>query len=197
MQLPWIGLVVVAMVAFRVDVPEERLRVGDPFPVLGGQFLTGRTATLPQAASGTIRLVAMGFTYQSRFPVEALGEWYRTTIGPDAGVTVFEVPMIGGFATLGRWFIDRGMRRGTPAEFHEDVIIVYRGANSWKRRLAYAPGHEDDAYLIVLDGGGIVRWLHRGLFDEATADELRGVLASLVPTRTVAGQVLPDRRGIE
>ena len=32
-------------------------------------------------------------------------------------VTLFEVPMIMvGLGTLGRWFIDRGMRKGTPVE---------------------------------------------------------------------------------
>ena len=75
--------------------------------------------------------------------------------------------MIGGLWTLGRWFIDWGMRSGTPAELHEQVITVYGGTGDWKQRLAYSPEHEDDAYLILLDRDGIVRWLHHGAFDES------------------------------
>lgn len=163
----------------RAGHAQDALRVGDRLPVLKGQFLSGRDAELPGASSDTIAFVAMGFTYKSRFPVEAWGRWYRATIGSRTDVTFFEVPMIGGLATLGRWFIDRGMRSGTPVELHDHVITVYGGTGDWKRRLSYSPEHEDDAYLIVIDKKGVVRWLHHGGFDQGRADELRGLLASL------------------
>ena len=94
----------------RAGSVQEPLRVGDRFPALKGQFLTGRDAVLPQASSGQVALVAIGFTYKSRFPVEAWADWYRTAFGSRTDVTFFEVPMIGGLGKLGRWFIDRGMR---------------------------------------------------------------------------------------
>ena len=169
---------------------EQTLQVGDRLPTLTGQFLTGRDAVLPRAASGKIALVAMGFTYQSRFPVEAWGRWFRAAMGPTPDVTFFEVPMIGGFATLGRWFIDRGMRSGTPSELHDHVITVYGGTGAWKTQLSYSSEYKDDAYLIVLDGEGIVRWLHHGPFDQSRADELRRLLTSLADTRPVAAD--PD-----
>jgi hypothetical protein len=155
------------------------LVIGSPLPTLKGHFLTGREAVLPQAARGNVALIAMGFTYQSRFPVEAWGEWYRATPGERTGVTFFEVPMIGGLATLGRWFIDRGMRSGTPPALHDQVITVYRGTGEWKRWLSYSADHKDDAYLIVVDRKGIVRWLYRGGFDQARADDLQRLLTSL------------------
>ena len=176
-----------SMATLQAGRAQESLRVGDPLPELKGRFLTGRDAALPQAASGKVTLVAIGFTYQSRFPVEAWADWYRKTVGSRADVALFEVPMIGGLATLGRWFIDRGMRSGTPVELHERVITVYKGTGDWKKRLAYSPEREDDAYLIVFDRDGIVQWLHHGGFDQARADELRGILTSLAdgpPTMT-------------
>ncbi len=162
------------------------LRVGDRLPPLKGHFLTGRDAVLPQASSGKVALVAMGFTYGSRLPVEAWGNWFRATIGPRADVTFFEVPMIGGFATLGRWFIDRGMRNGTPVELHERVITVYGGTGDWKKRLSYSAEHKDDAYLVVLDGEGVVRWLHHGAFAQPRADELQRLVISLADKRSTA-----------
>jgi len=191
----FIGVLVMSMATLRAGPTLESLRVGDRLPILKGQFLSGRDVELPRASSGKVTLVAMGFTYKSRFPVEGWGGWYRATIGSRTDVTFFEVPMIGGLATLGRWFIDRGMRSGTPAELHEHVITVYSGTGDWKRRLSYAPAHEDDAYLIVLDRDGIVRWLHHGEFDQARADDLRGLLTSLAGGRTaVADHDLADRR---
>ncbi len=168
-----------SMGTLRAGGVQEHLRVGDPLPTLEGQLLTGRDAVLPQAASGEVTLVAIGFTYQSRVPVEAWADWHRTTVGSRADVTLFEVPMIGGLASLGRWFIDRGMRSGTPADLHDRVLTVYGGTGEWKRRLSYSPEHKDDAYLIVVDREGIVQWLHHGAFDQAQADGLLRVLTSL------------------
>ena len=189
----FIGVLLMSMATLRAGPAQASLRVGDRLPMLRGQFLSGRDAELPRASSGKVALVAMGFTYRSRFPVEAWGTWYRATIGSRTDVTFFEVPMIGGLSTLGRWFIDRGMRSGTPVELHEHVITVYGGTGDWKRRLSHSAEHEDDAYLIVLDGDGVVRWLHHGGFDQARADDLQRLLTSLADGhRTMADRDLAD-----
>ena len=70
----------------RAGPAPEPLRVGDRLPVLKGQFLTGRDAALPQASSGQLALVAIGFTYKSRVPVEAWADWYRMTMGSPTDV---------------------------------------------------------------------------------------------------------------
>ena len=79
---------------------------------------------------------------------------------------------------LGRWFIESGMRNGTPVDLHDQVITVYGDTDEWKQRLSYSLGHKDDAYLIVFDREGIVRWLYHGAFDQARADDLLRVLTS-------------------
>ena len=71
-----------AMAIVHASAAQESLRVGERMPELTGHTLTGRTAVLPQASAGMVTLVAMGFTYQSRFPVDAWADWYRTTIDP-------------------------------------------------------------------------------------------------------------------
>jgi hypothetical protein len=188
-----VGVLVMAMGVARAG--QDALRVGERMPELTGQTLTGRTTSLPQASAGKVTLVLMGFTYKSRVAVEAWADWYRATTDSTGAVTFFEVPMIGGMATLGRWFINRGMRSGTPVELHDQVITVYGGTGDWKQRLAYSTRHEDDAYLIVFDGQGVVRWLHHGGFDQSRADLLKGLLASLAGgPRATADPDLPDRR---
>jgi len=153
------------------------LRVGDALPRLEGEFLTGRAAVLPAQSSGRVTFLMIGFTYASRFPVEAWGEWFRRTTGARTDVTFFEVPMIDGLARLGRWFIDRGMRSGTPAALHENVITVYSKAGDWKKRLGVSNGSQNDAFLILIDEDGIVRSLYHGQFDAARAEELKAMLA--------------------
>jgi hypothetical protein len=41
------------------------MNVGDPLPTLRGEFLTGRTVVLPQAAAGRVALLLLGFSYDS------------------------------------------------------------------------------------------------------------------------------------
>jgi hypothetical protein len=78
--------------------------------------------------------------------------------------------MIGGMARLGKWFIDSGMRKGTPKADYEHVITVYGGTDPWKRRLGFQS--PDAAYLVLLDQRGVVHWRHNGAFDQAAYAEL-------------------------
>jgi hypothetical protein len=155
----------------------EALMTGMSFPLLSGEYLTGRKAVLPEAASGKIALLALGFTYDSRFAVEAWTGRFRKDFGSSREITFFEIPMMGGMARMGRWFIDSGMRKGTPKELHENVITVYGGTDPWKKRLGFKEG--DDAYLILIDSKGIVRWTHSGQFDEARYAELAELVRKL------------------
>lgn len=105
--------------------------VGGELPELRGEYLSGRRAILPKDASGRVALLLFGFTYQSRFAVEAWAKRFRGDFEKNPQVTFYEIPMIGGMARLGKWFIDSGMRRGTPKADHENVITVYGGTDPW------------------------------------------------------------------
>ena len=154
------------------------LSIGETLPPLRGEFLTGRQAQLPDAASGRVALLALGFTYNSRFPVEAWIGRFRKDFGENPQVTFYEIPMIGGMARLGKWFIDSGMRKGTPAKDQENVITVYGGVDSWKQRVGFqAP---DAAYLVLLDKRGVVRWRHSGAFDEEAYKDISAQVSGLL-----------------
>jgi hypothetical protein len=162
----------------RADATLGRLQIGQPLPRIAGEQLTGRGVSLPEAAAGKATLLLLGFTYKSRFPVEAWAAWFRSEIGAGQAATFYEMPMIGGLGKMGRWFIDRGMRKSTPAELHEHVITVYSKTGDWKTRLGVTSSNEDEAFLVVLDRSGVVRWIHHGEFDAARATELGAVIMS-------------------
>lgn len=138
------------------------LAVGDVFPTLKAQFLTGRTAVLPDAARGRSALILMGFTYDSRFAVEAWAAAFREAFGSRQDVTFFQVPVIGGMGRLAKPFIDSGMRKGTPPALHENVITVYGNVDHWKSTMGFVKQAEHAPYLAAIDREGRVRWLYRG-----------------------------------
>ena len=154
------------------------LAVGDPLPPLRGQFLSGRASFLPQAASGRVALLMLGFTYDSRFSVEAWAKRFRQDFGAEPKVTFFEIPMIGGMARMGKWFIDSGMRRGTPKADHENVITVYGGTDQWKQRVGFRDARA--AYLILLGPNGQVVWRYAGSLDEEPYKALSSEVSRLL-----------------
>jgi hypothetical protein len=155
------------------------LAVGDMFPRLEAEFLTGRKAVLPDAAAGKSALVMMGFTYDSRFAVEKWAEHVSREFGTNDKVTFFEVPVIGGMGRMAKWFIDSGMRKGTPKALHENVITVYGGADRWKKAMGFSKADEDAAYLALLGPDGRVRWLHRGGFTDEAMEALKAAIAGV------------------
>lgn len=141
------------------------LAAGDPLPPLQGRDLTGARVELPAAAKGKVTLLILGFTYESRHQVEDWTRRFRQEFERTPRAGFYEIPMIGGAARLGKWFIDSGMKRGTPRADHPRVVTVYSGAGDWKKRLAYK--ERDAAYLILLDAAGRVRFLHRGKLEDS------------------------------
>ncbi len=154
------------------------LQPGIVLPQLTGDYLTGEQASLPADCRHRIALLALGFTYDSRFPVEEWARQFRQAFGNNPRVTFYEIPMISGVARLGRFFIDRGMRKGTPPDLHRNVVTVYGDTSEWKRRVGFS--EPDHAYLILIDGRGRVRWRHNGTFDPAAfallVEEVRRLL---------------------
>lgn len=162
-----------------VTSPAMPLSAGERLPDLKGEFLSGKSALLPQAAEGRVALLLLGFTYDSRFPVEAWTSRFRREFGNDSRVTFYEIPMIGGWSRLGKWFIDSGMRRGTPRPDQEHVITVYGGTLAWKQRVGFE--RAADAYLILLDAGGNVAWRHAGAPTEDAFKSLAAKVRELAP----------------
>jgi steroid 5-alpha reductase family enzyme len=171
-----IGMPVVAQEP--VDAP---LQAGVLFPPLRGEYLTGREANLPADAAGKAAVILMGFTYASRKPVEAWAERLKPALAAMPDATFYEVPVIGGMARMGKWFIDSGMRRGTPKALHENVITVWGGTKQWKARAGVTDDRDTLAYITLIDREGRIRWRHSGVFDEAAfaalLTELRGLTA--------------------
>lgn len=175
---------VIAFLAMSINIvaaPKDRstLAPGDRLPELRGEYLSERKAVLPNDASGRVALLLLGFTYKSRFVVEEWGKRFRAEFEKNPQVTFYEIPMIGGLGRAAKWFIDSGMRRGTPKADHENVITVYGGTEPWKQRLNVA--NEADAYLILLDQKGNVAWLHTGALNDGSYRELSEQVRKLVP----------------
>lgn len=154
------------------------LDIGKSMPELKGEFLSGKKAVLPDAAKGKVAMFLVGFSYESRFAVEAWAARYKKDFGSNSKITFFEVPVIGGLGMLGKPFIDRGMRRGTPKELHENVLTVYGGAGTLRK--AFRSTNDKYAVVVLCDAQGLTRWTWEGMMDEGKYLEMKGIADGLL-----------------
>ena len=139
----------------------EALTIGATLPPLAGRNLAGEKVTAIEAAHGRVTLLALGFSYDSRHAVDAWADRFRGEFHADSHVTCLEMPMMSGVgARMGKPFIERGMRSGTPKALYRNVVVVWSDVGAWKERL-----HVRDsklAYLMLLDREGRLVWSGTG-----------------------------------
>jgi hypothetical protein len=172
-----LGLVAL-LVSVALAVGAQPAMVGTALPPFTGEDLAGAKVTLPGAARGRVALIAFGFSYDSRAPVEAWTKHARTTWGAAPQFTWYQVPMIGGFGRLAKPFITGGMRKETEPRYHANAVTVFGGTGPWKSRLGV--GDDKLAYLVLVDGEGVVRWRYSGPFNPAAAADLDAHVRTLL-----------------
>lgn len=165
---------------------EQVLSTGTTLPSFTGEDLAGTKVALPGAARGRVALIAFGFSYDSRAPVEAWTAHARTAWGAEPQFTWYQVPMIGGFGRLAKPFITGGMRKETEPRYRANAVTVFGGTGPWKARLGV--GDEKLAYLVLLDRAGVVRWRYSGAFNPATAAALDAQVRTLLAPPPSGGE---------
>lgn len=173
------ALLLVFATAARAAPAEGPLRAGDRLPALRGELLDGRRWVVPDSTAGRATLLLLGFSYASRHDVGAWTDRFLREFGSRAGLTYFEVPVIGTAGRLGRPFIDGSMRRGLPAARHAHVLMVYRDAGTWKRRAAVVDAGV--GHLLLVGPDGRVRWRGHGPLTDGAWEALAGAIRGLGP----------------
>jgi hypothetical protein len=86
---------------------------------------------------------------------------------------VWSVAVLEDAPRLVRGMIVHGVKSGTPKEEYDRFVVVVKG----EKELKDAAGFEkpDDAYLMVVDGKGAIRWRFHGPVTDAAVQEVQGV----------------------
>ena len=140
---------------------------GQPgFPRIQGETLAGKKVELPGAFGGQV-VVVMGFTHGSQAQTKVWGQRLR-------GQGAWSVAVLQDVPRLVRGMVVHGIKSGTPKEEYDRFLLVYSG----EKELKDAAGVEtpDDAYVMVVDGTGAIRWRFHGPATDAAVREVQGVL---------------------
>jgi hypothetical protein len=149
----------------------------DSFPPLVGESLAGGELTLPPADAGGAAIVIATFEEDAG---KVAAEWRRrieTELVPDPGPRVFGVAFLDSMPGFVKSMVVSGIRRGVPKAQHGTFLVVSTDDPQWKRHFGYRA--RDVAYVLLLDGGGAIRWRGHGEVDDGDLAALREAIAGL------------------
>lgn len=133
-------------------------------PNIECETLSGKKVLLPRDLGSKPALLIIGFTHGSQAQTKPWGVRVRDRF-PTWSIAVLEdVPH------LVRGVVSHGIKSGIPKEQYDRFLLVYHGEKELKQVAAF--DRPDDAYLLVIDGTGFVRWSFHGSVTDAAVEEI-------------------------
>jgi len=148
------------------------------FPRLQEENLAGQQVILPDAASGKVAVLVLGFSRASQAPTEAWAKRTGADFGKSAGFELYQMPVLEEAPRFIRGMITSGMKKSVPENQRANFVPIMHNEAELKKLVGYK--EPDDAYLVVLDRGGQVAFQTHGATPEANYAGLKSKLESLL-----------------
>jgi len=148
--------------------------VGQVFPSVTGESLSGEKVSLPPSDRATILLI--GYVQKAQFDAD---RWIYGLLQAQIDARILELPTIPGiFPNVISGSIDSGMKSGIPSEDWASVVTVYGSAAG---TIVEFTGNETprNIRVVLLDRAGRVRWFHDRGFSAGKLIELQKMAESL------------------
>jgi hypothetical protein len=133
---------------------------------------------LPDAAAGRVAVLIVGFSKKSSEVVERWENRLFQDYGAGGQVAIFRVAVLESAPRLLRGFIRGRIEKNVPKEKRDSFVLLFQGEAEWKALVHFADA--DDAYLVVLDVNGSVRWIGHGNPDAAGTADVKAQVDSLM-----------------
>jgi hypothetical protein len=137
------------------------LKTGDVFPEFGGQTISGRAVTLPEAGKQWVAI--FGFS-------RASGDDARRWREHADKLGCYGIIMLESVPRLLRGMVASGIKSGMPPDVRDRTVIYYKEEAIWKQRLAVSD--DKRAYVVLVDASGRVLWTNSGPFTEVELGKL-------------------------
>ena len=156
--------------ALAVGVAEGQ-SAGQRIPALHGVVLTGETVDLPDALKGKVGVLVVGFSQSSREQVTAWGKRLAGDYRDSNSILYYEMPVLASVPKLIRGWVLGKIKGSVPPRAQSRFLPVLDHEGEWKSVAGFGPA--DDAYILVVDGNGAVRWKTEGGASDASYAEVK------------------------
>jgi hypothetical protein len=139
-------------------------QAGQAMPRIEGESFAGRKVVLPDAASGKVAALILGFSKGSKGPTSAWGEKAGSEFGSHPGFELYQLPVLEDVPRLFRGMVISGIKKGVKENARDHFVPIVQGEASLKKLVGYKEA--DDAYIIILDRSGQIFGQMHGEFSE-------------------------------
>jgi hypothetical protein len=161
-----------------VALNSSRAQNAIELPKIEGESLAGTHVVLPEAASGKVALLILGFTRASKTATRDWGQRVWSDFSNQPSFMLFQLPVLEDAPRFVRGMIISGLRKGVPQNMRDHFVPIVSGEADLKSLVHYK--ETDDAYLVVLDRSGkVVREAHGPLNDAAYSQIRREIETAL------------------
>ena len=172
------GVACAVAAVFVVATPGRTQDPNAQIPAAHGTALTGTAVALPDALKGKVGVLVVGFSHASQGQVSDWGRLITADYGQNQGVEYFEIPMLGGAPKMLRGMIVKSMGKSVPAAEKSHFLPLMDDDKPWRAAAHYDKA--DDAYVLVVNGDGLVRWQTQGDATDAAWSSLKRELNGLL-----------------
>ena len=147
-------------------------------PVAHGTSLAGTAVALPDAIKGKTAVLLVGFSHASQGQVTNWGRLIATDFGRAPAFAYYELPILGGAPKILRGMIIKSMGKAVPESEKPHFIPLTEDDKPWRAVAHY--NKSDDAYVLIVDGEGLVRWQTEGDATDAAYAVVKKKLAGML-----------------
>ncbi len=152
---------------------------GMRIPPVDGHTLSGNAVELPAGLQGKVGVLIVGFSQGSRGEAQAWGQRLAADYGNSQTVVYYEMPVLESVPRLLRGYVLKKIGESVSERGKAHFLPVLDHEKEWKALAGYHAA--DDAYLLVVDATGTVRWKTEGALTESSYAQLKQQLESARP----------------
>jgi hypothetical protein len=140
-------------------------------PSLQGTTFAGRTVSLPQQLKGGVGMLVLGFSKSSGDVCKGWGLRLAQSYRDSHDVMYLQMPVLESVPQLIRGMVVKSIKSGVPEAEQPHFLPVFSHEAEWRTIARYSSA--EDAYVLVVDGQGGVRWQTSGKVTDTGFEALK------------------------